>query len=101
MKKYIISLPLVFATFFFVWKKQALEVTPESFQEETSQPVDDQVVEPVSPSMAKVENTESEVAQLGSNEEPVAKIDNDIRIAPSQAPPWAIVSQGYWKFWKM
>ena len=87
MKKYIISLPLVFATFFFVWKKQALEVTPESFQEERTQPVDDQVVEPVAPSMAKVENTETEVAQLGSHEKPVEKIDNDIRIAPSQAPP--------------
>ena len=79
MKKYIISLPLVFATFFFVWKKQALEVTPESFQEERTQPLDDQVVEPVAPSMAKVENTETEVAQLSSNEEPVEKIENDTK----------------------
>ena len=87
MKKYIISLPLVFATFFFVWKKQALEVIPESFQEERTQPVDDQVVEPAAPSMAKVENTESEVAQLGSHEKPVEKIEIDIRSSPSQAPP--------------
>ena len=87
MKKYIVPLPLVFATFFFVWKKQEVEVTPESFQEERNQQVSDQVVEPTSPSATQTENTETKVAQLSTNEEAFAKIENDIRIAPSQAPP--------------
>jgi hypothetical protein len=59
MKKYIVPLPLVFATFFFVWKKQEVEVTPESFQEERTQQGVDQVAEPTSPSVAQVENTEA------------------------------------------
>jgi len=87
MKKYIVPLPLVFATFFFVWKKQEVEISPETFQEETAQLAEDQLVEPTSSTVKPIENKETEVAQLSTNDEPIATNDSDIRIAPSQAPP--------------
>ena len=87
MKKYIIPLPLVFATFFFVWKKQQVHITPDSFQEESNELVDDQVVETKSSTVTQIENSSAEVAQLSPNDEDITKIENDIRIEPSQAPP--------------
>ena len=86
MKKYIIPLPLVFATFFFVWKKQQVDITPDSFQEESNELVDDQVVETKSSTVTQIENSSAEVAQLSPNDEDITKIENDIRIEPLQLP---------------
>jgi hypothetical protein len=87
MKKYIIPLPLVLATLFFVWKKQDIKISNLSVQLDNSGTELDEVEEssltiPAETVISKPEMNKEEVVRISSD-----AIANDIRPPLAQAPP--------------
>ena len=87
MKKYLIPLPLIFATFFFVWKKQDIEISYTTEQAENSKSDFSETETPEASSVLKKDRTGTEIYNQISPQVSSAKIADDIRPSPSQAPP--------------
>ena len=87
MKKYLIPLPLIFATFFFVWKKQDIEISYTTEQAENSESDFSETETPETTSVLKKDRTGTEIYNQIAPQVSSAKIADDIRPSPSQAPP--------------
>ena len=89
MKKYIIPLPLVLLTFFFVWKSQEVETTTESIQTETSISLDNPMPEQETVSRIDdhLQTSDSEAVETTESKITNNEVAKDVRVSPSQAPP--------------